>query len=203
MSHVRTKHKLSPGNISKLIMSLVFVFLVIGFIFSLSNIGNNKNYNLAFAEKFLKKGEAQTEPVWTLRDDGLLLSPTGHEIFVEIAKTEEERSQGLSNKEKLKVYNHGSNIVTEGMLFIFDKPQVLTFWMKDMKFDLDMIWLDENYKIVKITKDAKAESYKKEDPSSSEIFSNDVDTLAKYLLEINSGLVEKMNLKAGDILRLQ
>jgi uncharacterized membrane protein (UPF0127 family) len=76
--------------------------------------------------------------------------------------------------------------------------------MKDMKFDLDMIWLDENFKIVHIEKNALASSYDKNNPSLSKIFSNNESgNLAKYVLEINSGLTNKMNLKIGDSLILR
>jgi uncharacterized membrane protein (UPF0127 family) len=181
----------------------VFVFIIIGFIVSLSNFTKNKNLNLTFGQKIFNTSSATTEETWILRGDGLLLADDGHEIFIELAKTKEEREQGLSGKEKLKVYNHGEVLVTEGMLFVFENPDVLSFWMKDMNFDLDMIWLDEDYRIIKIAEDAKASSYDSQNQGSSQIFANDVDSKAKYLLEINSGIAKKMDLKVGDILRLQ
>ncbi len=69
--------------------------------------------------------------------------------------------------------------------------------MKDMNFNLDMIWLDSNYKIVHIENNAKASSYNPSNPDSSKTFTNSSD-LARYVLEINSGLAKEMNLKVGD-----
>lgn len=83
------------------------------------------------------------------------------------------------------------------MLFVFENEQTTNFWMKDMNFDLDMIWLDKDYKIVHIEEKAKANSYNPKNPSESKIFSNG-NKLAKYVLETNAGLVNKMNLKVGD-----
>lgn len=203
MPHLRTKRKLSSPNIGRLILSIVFVFVIIGFIVSLSNFTKNKTLNLSFSQKLFNTSSAKVEETWILRGDELLLTDGGHEIFVELAKNEEERSQGLSGKDKLKVYNHGEVLVTEGMLFAFEKEQVLSFWMKDMNFDLDMIWLDENYKIMKITRNVKASSYHEEDPNSRETFTNDIDTLAKYVLEINAGLSDKLDINVGDKLRMQ
>lgn len=136
MPHLRTKRKPPYSNLGRLILSVVFVFIVIGFIVSLSNWAKNKNLNLSFGQKLFNTSAAKVEETWILRGDGLLLSPEGHEIFVELATTLEEREQGLSGKDKLKLYNHGEVLVTEGMLFVFVKPDVLSFWMKDMRFDL-------------------------------------------------------------------
>ena len=93
-------------------------------------------------------------------------------------------------------------IRTEGMLFVFSEPRVLNFWMKDMRFDLDIIWLDENLKIVHIANNAQADSYNTQNPASSTIFSNG-NNPAKYVLEINSGLSNELNLREGDTLIMQ
>src|SRR3989344_4795926 len=77
----------------------------------------------------------------------------------------------------------------EGMLFIFAESRQHPFWMKDMKFPIDIIWLNENMSIVYIKKDARPESYPK-------IYSPDKDS--KYVLEVVSGFAEKHALKIGD-----
>lgn len=71
-----------------------------------------------------------------------------------------------------------------------------------MNFDLDMIFMDKDFKIVSIIKDAKANSYNAQDPNSSQIYTNG-NTPAKYVLEINSSYSDKINLRVGDILRMQ
>jgi len=70
-------------------------------------------------------------------------------IFVEIAKTAEAKKQGLSGREKLKD--------NEGMLFDFrnDTNKKPPFWMKDMKFNIDILWI-KDFKIVGITSGATA-----------------------------------------------
>src|SRR3989304_6446445 len=64
----------------------------------------------------------------------------GTTINVEIAQTEAEREQGLSGHKPLAD--------DEGMLFIFDKPGYHGFWMKDMLFSIDIIWISADKKIV-------------------------------------------------------
>src|SRR3989344_7332267 len=57
----------------------------------------------------------------------------GQEVKVELALTPEEQTQGFSGRSGL-----GEN---EGMLFVFDTPGKYGFWMKDMLFPIDIIWL--------------------------------------------------------------
>lgn len=69
-------------------------------------------------------------------------------VVAEIAK---DKVLGLSGRNCL---NHG-----RGMLFAYPTTSDYCFWMKDMKFSIDMIWLDEEKKIVTIHKNATPESY--------------------------------------------
>lgn len=211
--HLRTKRKPNKKNIFKLIFSIILTFIMIAVIFSLGNIkkgdfnfnkkDNDKNeLAISTASTTNSNSTSDDKPVkeyWTLDIQNILNTSTGETIFVEIADTPEKQEQGLSGKSKLNEFVRDQKIRTEGMLFVFEKPEILNFWMKDMNFDLDMIWLDENLKIVHIEKNALASSYNKNNPSSSTIFTNG-NTPAKYVLEINSGLSSQLNLKDGDTL---
>ncbi len=105
----------------------------------------------------------------------------GQEIRVELARTPEAQQQGLSGRESLED--------NTGMLFVFENPGIYYFWMKDMKFPIDMIWINEEQKVVHIKKNAKPESF-------PESFGNDEN--AKYVLEIPAGFSDTNNLKEGD-----
>ncbi|MEI6280933.1 MAG: DUF192 domain-containing protein [bacterium] len=105
----------------------------------------------------------------------------GQNIKVDLAVTDEARRQGLSGRSGL-----GEN---EGMLFIFDKPDKYYFWMKDMNFPIDMIWVTEDMKVIYIQKNAPPEAY-------PETYGPDANT--KYVLEVVSGFSDKNNLKIGD-----
>ena len=61
---------------------------------------------------------------------------------VKIAKTEEEKTKGLMNIEELPE--------NEGMLFVYDEPQTVAFWMKDTKIPLDIIFIDQDYEVISI-----------------------------------------------------
>ena len=71
----------------------------------------------------------------------IVTTSTGEEIPVEVADTLKKRSLGLGERTSLKK--------GWGMLFVFEKREPHRFWMKDMQFPLDIIWLD-NHRIVHI-----------------------------------------------------
>ena len=61
---------------------------------------------------------------------------------VDLAVLPEERQQGLSGREFMA---HDA-----GMLFVFDEEQTLHFWMKDMLFPLDIIWIDAQCRLIEV-----------------------------------------------------
>ena len=105
---------------------------------------------------------------------------------VEIADNQIERSQGLMFRKELEE--------NSGMLFLFESSGKHSFWMKNTLIPLDMIWIDENLEIVFIFENAQ--------PCEETCDSITPDKNAKYVLEINSGLVEKYNFKIGDEIKI-
>ena len=102
------------------------------------------------------------------------------QIKVELAESQGARAQGLGGRKSLPQ--------DQGMFFIFEKSEAHPFWMRDMQFPLDIIWLDENYKVVYIEKDLNPDTYPKS-------FGPDVPT--KYVLETNTGWTEKNKITLG------
>ena len=105
-------------------------------------------------------------------------------LTVDLALTPEAQEQGLSGRTSLTEDN--------GMLFVFAVPAKYAFWMPNMNFPIDIIWLDQNKKIVYIKEDAEPSSY-------PENFKPKTD--AKYVLEVISGFSEKNKLEVGDIVQ--
>ena len=106
-----------------------------------------------------------------------------HVIEVEIADEFNEWSQGLSNREFMEE--------NKGMLFVFPGKQIRRFWMKDMNFPLDIVWLDDN-KIIKIDQNAQPEGNSPTRRYSSPMPIN-------YVLEVNAGWCNQNNIKVGNI----
>lgn len=105
----------------------------------------------------------------------------GKILKVDLALTPQKQEQGLSGRNKLNE--------DEGMLFVFDHVDKYSFWMKDMNFPIDIIWIGEDLSVVYIKKNALPESY-------PETFTPNQN--AKYILEVSSQFSEKNNLKEGD-----
>jgi uncharacterized membrane protein (UPF0127 family) len=117
------------------------------------------------------------------------LSIDSANFTVEVASTMIEQARGLSYRTSL-----GENA---GMLFVFSSGTVQSFWMKDMNFPLDMIWISGNT-VVGFAQDAPAE------PNvafPSQIFSSPNNT--DKVLEVNAGTVAKYNIKVGDTVMIK
>ncbi len=108
-------------------------------------------------------------------------------FVVAIADNEEKRRLGLMHVKNLPI--------NYGMIFLFDShsrqnsfDRKIAMWMKNTLIDLDMVFLNKNYRIIGLYKNAKAESVN--------IINAPEDTT--MVLELNSGLVDKLKIKIGD-----
>lgn len=112
-------------------------------------------------------------------------SPTiqlkGQTIQVTIADTPEKRMQGLSG--------HAELAENEGMLFVFAEDGRYSFWMKDMKFSIDVLWISADGTIVDIAQNVSPDTY----PAS---YTSKAD--ARYVLELRAGWVQARNVSIGD-----
>lgn len=118
---------------------------------------------------------------------GLTLIQIGQtELKVTLAQTPAERSRGLSGRETL-----GDN---EGMLFIYEEPSQEGFWMKDMNFPIDIIWVDPEMRVIGFEKSVSPDTF-------PEIFYSPGEV--QYVLETSAGFVERSNLKVGDLLKFR
>ena len=118
----------------------------------------------------------------------IVTTSTGEEIPVEVADTLKKRSLGLGKRTSLKK--------GWGMLFVFEKRKTHRFWMKDMQFPLDIIWLD-NHRIVHIIHNAKPVNSKDE----PEVMTSPVPV--NFVLEIAAGRAAKLRLKTGQRIKLK
>ncbi len=100
---------------------------------------------------------------------------------VEIAETSAQKEHGLMGRESLPE--------NAGMWFVFDKPVTDSFWMKDTLIALDLIFVDENLKVVYVFANAV--------PGSTDMITSPVPY--QYVLEVNAGAAAKYNIKAGDV----
>ncbi len=152
-------------NKTEKIIQIILILLIIGI--------------LAFVY-FNKKDQPDTPPPQSTTKSMVKIGDVS--LKVDVVKTPEAQARGLGGRILLAQ--------DEGMFFVFEQSAVYTFWMKDMLFAIDIIWIDENGKIVYIKKDARPESY-------PEAFDPKLE--AKYVLEVNTGFTDRHNIKEGDL----
>ncbi|NBC97123.1 MAG: DUF192 domain-containing protein [Deinococcus-Thermus bacterium] len=120
---------------------------------------------------------AETVPVVVATADG------EHLFRAEVADTTEERSRGLMFREELAP--------DAGMLFLFDPPRRVSFWMKNTYISLDMLFIDAAGRIVHIAERTEPESLDGHGP----------DQRVRAVLEINGGLADRLGIGPGDVVR--
>ncbi|OGD96115.1 hypothetical protein A3B52_00190 [Candidatus Curtissbacteria bacterium RIFCSPLOWO2_01_FULL_41_28] len=120
------------------------------------------------------------------RKDSVSVSAKALIIQAKIVTSPGDRKKGLSGLDSLPL--------NQGMLFVFENKGTYGFWMKDMEFAIDIIWIDENKNIVDIVENAAPQPGKKEKELTVYKPRND----ALYVLEVNAGLSNLNNLQIGD-----
>jgi uncharacterized membrane protein (UPF0127 family) len=118
---------------------------------------------------------------------------TQHAIWLEdescfrldVADTNTLRRQGLSGRDSLAA--------DEGMLFLYDLSGEYGYWMKDMNFPIDIIWLNHNDEIVTILSSVLPDSY-------PETFYP--EDSARKVIEVSAGIATELDLEIGDMLNV-
>lgn len=126
------------------------------------------------AIRFEKEGELQLKKADT---DSILMT-----LAIEIADDDYQTQTGLMYRDGMKT--------DEGMLFIFPDEDYRSFYMKNTKFPLDIIYIAEDKSIINIQKNAQPMN-ETSLPSRGP---------AKYVLEVNAGLTDTWGLEAGDVM---
>ena len=115
-----------------------------------------------------------------------VIFPDGFVVAVEIAADDERRAQGLMYRDRIDPGH--------GMLFLFPQENVLSFWMKNTRIPLDMIFIDSQRRIAGIVENAAPCKF---DPCPS-YGTNDI---SRYVLEVGGGQAKAHGLKKGDVLQ--
>ncbi len=112
---------------------------------------------------------------------GTLLIAGRVRVEVELARTMAEKVRGLSGRPDLKP--------GQGMLFVYDRPEPVSIWMKDMRFPLDIVWIRQG-RIVHIEKQAPPLL-----PTGPEKI---YTATADLVLEVPAGFTSRQQIRVGD-----
>jgi len=114
---------------------------------------------------------------------GLVVLPGGEEIVVELAVSTRQRSRGLMFRDQLPE--------GQGMLLVFSSPDFRSIWMKNVRFPLDLLWLDNSRRVVHFEQNVPPCP---EEPCPSYMPLR----RASAVLELNAGSIEKWGIDLGD-----
>jgi hypothetical protein len=149
----------------KYLKTLIFVGLSIGFLAAAFFVIDEFSYR---KNRYFKEDEIAE------------INIGGNFFQAEIATTPAKRSQGLSGRKDL--------CESCAMLFVFSERGPHAFWMKKMKFNLDIIWIDKNEIVYMVENASKKKEFEIIKPEHK----------ADKILEINAGLADKLGIKIGD-----
>ncbi len=117
-----------------------------------------------------------------------VVMPSGARYSVEIAATPELRAQGLMFRESLAP--------GRGMLFLFPRPSVEGFWMKNCNFPIDIVWMDSNRKVIYVSAHTPP---CKEDPCPT----YGPKAESQFVVEIPDGAAAKEKIASGSVLTFE
>jgi uncharacterized protein len=108
--------------------------------------------------------------------------PSGRQLSAELMLTDEERALGLMFRKELPQ--------DRALLFVFDQPAFESFWMKNCRFPIDMVWLDSERRVVHV---AESVPPCKRDPCPS----YRPLRRALYVVEMNAGQARRERVRIG------
>lgn len=155
-------------SIRKITILAVLTFVLLGCSVSNQPLNNNT--------------ESNNQPTSDYQTKTVVIN--NNDLKVEVADTMAKKIKGLSGRESMPQ--------DQGMLFVFDEEEVQQFWMKDMKFPLDFIWLAKG-QVVDLHENIKQPKSSLETPVTVTP-KNPIDAV----IEVNSGWIKSHNIKIGD-----
>jgi uncharacterized protein len=126
------------------------------------------------------------------------LAIAGERFKLEVAADNESREKGLSGRKEI--------VADEGMIFIFPDAAIRSFWMPDCSIDIDILFLDENGRIV-AAHEMKAERPQRKFENRGEYEARlkrySSRKAAQFAIELKAGTIKRLKLKAGQKLTLE
>lgn len=164
------------------ILLAVFTLSIgIGFVFSKLN---SKDLSINEVSKTDERNFENNNRKWKTKN--IKIGDKNYEIFV--TESLNDMAVGLGAFESIEN--------NQGMLFSFPEENFHSFWMKGMKFDIDIIFLNKDKKIIQIFENAQKDSYINEKNYKSYL----PKLKSQYVIEIKAGESKKNGIKPGDVI---
>jgi uncharacterized membrane protein (UPF0127 family) len=111
----------------------------------------------------------------------------GSTIVLEVADDGDELTRGLSGRDGLDD--------DAGMLFVWEEPGVRTLWMKETRFPLDFLWLDEERRVVSIEANVPPQP----GAPDSELIRYSSGAPVRYAIELDAGMIAALGIAVDDV----
>jgi len=121
--------------------------------------------------------------IWYMQNGYRTLAIGHYRYRLQVVSNSAARAKGLGGRTSLPA--------NQGMLFVYPQQQTLCFWMKDMRFSVDMIWTDAQQQVTHIAADIAPQTYPKQFCAPGE-----------YVIELRAGQVQANGLSTGQYLQL-
>jgi uncharacterized membrane protein (UPF0127 family) len=154
------------------VLAIAAVGVVLVFLAYAYRCVDRKNCSMTFVDQLV-------------RHEATITAPSGTKLSLEVADTQESREQGLSGRAGIEG--------NDGMLFIFDGPGRYGFWMKDMHFAIDMVWVNKEGVVVYVEENISPDTYFNMNPPR--VYMN--GPAASYVLELKPGEAQKDGMYLG------
>ncbi len=181
---VKNNGEKKESNYPKFVFMAVLVLIAGYFLITYFLGDNKKNLNKNVNTTNTTQKTEPAEPQFKKQGELKFLSSNGkkelRKIDLEFADKDSARMMGLMYRKSMED--------TKGMIFIFEKPDLHSFWMKNTYISLDIIYVDDNKEIVKIYKNTEKLSTK----------SLPTNKPALYVVEVIAGFCDKYGVKEGD-----
>jgi uncharacterized membrane protein (UPF0127 family) len=157
-------------------MKKIFIFGLIIFLGAIFGLLINRNQYGSDMTNSPNQSSSENNNYSKLKVGELLLN-------IEVVRDTSLQSKGLSGRKE---------IGSDGMLFVFPSERMPSFWMKEMNFDLDMIWIKDG-RVLEITKNIP-KPINNDDRLKLYSPSQPID----QILEVNAGDSTRLGIKVGD-----
>ena len=154
---------------------------------------NLKNNSPPLKQRTLKGLNLQSPLYIKNQKKGLLLTPKGSRLTIKLALSKSEQTVGLSGLKPSQMSDE------EGLLFYNLEDEFRRFWMPDTYFDLDIFFLDKNFKVLNIDRDVPHHPGRENNPP----IARTISVFCRHVLEIKSSSKIAKEIKIGDLLEFK
>lgn len=175
----------SKLNIYKVLV-LVILIVVVGIVTFVPGIFSKEPSTLVKEVKFENLKDLLEVPDRSVTGLEIVGAEGKTALKAEVVNTTESRQLGFSGREGV--------VDGQGMIFVFPEPSMYSFWMKNMLFPLDVIWINTENKIVHIETNKGPDTYPNAFAPKEP---------AQFVLETSAGFVDFFGVKVGDEVRFK